>query len=126
MSCADVFQRGKCNRRLAAHGSLVLCLGYLGRGRSDTRESHLDDIVTHAQDAQTYYFARDDRVYKAFVDRIDKHKHAIERTCARRLKWQLRVLRTVMEGRTTNYRVSHCPLLDEEQADVQHRLKSKR
>lgn len=60
---------------------------------------------TH-QTFKTYYFARDDRVYKAFVDRLDSHKHAIERTCTRRLKWQLRVLRTVMEGRNTSYRVS--------------------
>ncbi|KAJ3559825.1 hypothetical protein NM688_g89 [Phlebia brevispora] len=52
----------------------------------------------------TYYFARDDRVYKAFVDRLDLHKRAIERTCTRRLRWQLRVLRAVMEGRTTSYR----------------------
>ena len=56
--------------------------------------------------SQTYYFARDDRVYKAFVDRLDKHQQAINRTCTRRLKWQMRVLRTVMEGRNTNFRVS--------------------
>ncbi|KAI0698925.1 hypothetical protein BC835DRAFT_1333432 [Cytidiella melzeri] len=52
----------------------------------------------------TYYFARDDRVYKAFVDRLDKHKLAINRTCTRRLKWQMRVLKAVMDGRNTNYR----------------------
>lgn len=52
----------------------------------------------------TYYFARDDRVYKAFVERLDQHKAAIQAKLAKRLKWQLRVLRTVLEGRTTTYR----------------------
>ncbi|KAJ7937135.1 hypothetical protein B0H13DRAFT_2226543 [Mycena leptocephala] len=52
----------------------------------------------------TYYFARDDRVYKAFVERLDEHKTAIQSKLTKRLKWQLRVLRTVLEGRTTTYR----------------------
>ncbi|PCH41181.1 hypothetical protein WOLCODRAFT_89081 [Wolfiporia cocos MD-104 SS10] len=49
----------------------------------------------------TWYFARDDRVYKAFVERLDKHKGEIERRLGRRLRWQFRVLRAVMEGRST-------------------------
>ncbi|KAJ6599150.1 hypothetical protein DFH09DRAFT_903098 [Mycena vulgaris] len=53
---------------------------------------------------QTYYFARDDRVYKAFVERLDEHKNAIQFKLSKRLKWQLRVLKTVLEGRTTTYR----------------------
>ncbi|KAJ6539260.1 hypothetical protein B0H19DRAFT_961215 [Mycena capillaripes] len=52
----------------------------------------------------TYYFARDDRVYKAFIERLDEHKTAIQAKLSKRLKWQLRVLRTVLEGRTTTYR----------------------
>ncbi|TFK43618.1 hypothetical protein BDQ12DRAFT_675282 [Crucibulum laeve] len=52
----------------------------------------------------TYYFARDDRVYKAFVDRLDQHKTEIQRKCSRRLKWQIRVLRTCLEGRSVTYR----------------------
>jgi len=51
----------------------------------------------------SYYFARDDRVYKAFVDRLDKHKVVIQRSLNRRLKWQLRVLQKALEGRTTAY-----------------------
>jgi len=51
----------------------------------------------------SYYFARDDRVYKAFVDRLDKNKVVIQRSLNRRLKWQLRLLRKVLEGRTTAY-----------------------
>jgi hypothetical protein len=56
-------------------------------------------------DAQTYYFARDDRVYKAFVERLELHKGAIQRTLSRRLRWQLRILAKVLEGRNTTYRV---------------------
>lgn len=61
----------------------------------------------------TYYFARDDRVYRAFVDRLDQHKQVINRTCTRRLKWQMRVLRSVMEGRNMNYRSKVETLLEE-------------
>ncbi|KAJ7068185.1 hypothetical protein C8F01DRAFT_1117211 [Mycena amicta] len=52
----------------------------------------------------THYFARDDRVYKAFVERLDMHKTAIQLKLSKRWKWQMRVLRTVLEGRTTTYR----------------------
>ncbi|KAJ7744528.1 hypothetical protein DFH07DRAFT_834634 [Mycena maculata] len=60
--------------------------------------------VLELQPIPTYYFARDDRVYKAFVERIDEHKTAVSLKLSKRLKWQLRVLRTVLEGRTTTYR----------------------
>ncbi|KAF5387827.1 hypothetical protein D9615_000337 [Tricholomella constricta] len=52
----------------------------------------------------SYYFARDDRVYKAFVERLEQHKVTIQTSLGRRLKWQLRILKTVLEGRTTTYR----------------------
>ncbi|KAJ7638732.1 hypothetical protein FB45DRAFT_740212 [Roridomyces roridus] len=52
----------------------------------------------------TYYFARDDRVYRAFVDRLDEHKNAIQYKVSKRLRWQLRVMRTVLEGRSTTFR----------------------
>lgn len=52
----------------------------------------------------TYYFARDDRMYKAFVERLELHKGAIQRTLSRRLRWQLRILAKVLEGRNTTYR----------------------
>jgi hypothetical protein len=56
--------------------------------------------------SQTYYFARDDRVFKAFQERVRACKDSIARTCTRRLKWQIRVLERVMEGRSITYRVS--------------------
>ncbi|CAL1702185.1 unnamed protein product [Somion occarium] len=75
--------------------------------------SNVLDAINTDDSIPTYYFARDDRVYKAFCDRLDRHKQVIERKASRRLRWQLRVLRKVMEGRTTNYR-SKVELLAEE------------
>ncbi|KAF9569020.1 hypothetical protein CPC08DRAFT_702140 [Agrocybe pediades] len=57
-----------------------------------------------AETLPSYYFARDDRVYKAFIERLDRHKAEIQRTCSRRLRWQLEVLREVLEGRSVTFR----------------------
>jgi hypothetical protein len=65
-------------------------------------------MVSTSVQTQTHYFARDDRVYKAFVERIELHKGAIQRMLSRRLRWQLRVLVKVLEGRNTTYRVRPC------------------
>ncbi|KAH9938658.1 uncharacterized protein B0H18DRAFT_1112788 [Fomitopsis serialis] len=51
----------------------------------------------------TWYFARDERVYRAFVERLDQHQQEIKKHCGKRLRWQLRVLRQVMEGRATSW-----------------------
>ncbi|KAJ8523554.1 hypothetical protein ONZ45_g64 [Pleurotus djamor] len=51
----------------------------------------------------TYYFARDDRVYKAYEAGFDKHHNSFEKL-NRRLRWQLRVLKVALEGRSTTYR----------------------
>jgi len=61
------------------------------------------DVVS-AEPIPTYYFARDDRVFKAFQDRVYKYKSEINRTVSKRLKWQIRVLETVLEGRSTTFR----------------------
>ncbi|KAJ3800424.1 hypothetical protein GGU11DRAFT_742508 [Lentinula aff. detonsa] len=53
---------------------------------------------------QISYFARDDRVYKAFVERLEKNEKVIRQSLSRRLKWQLRVLKAVLEGRTITFR----------------------
>ncbi|KAJ3764166.1 hypothetical protein EV360DRAFT_91437 [Lentinula raphanica] len=53
----------------------------------------------------TAYFARDDRVYRAFVERLDQNDFKTNRhSLSRRLKWQMRVLKAVLEGRTTTFR----------------------
>ncbi|KAG1833047.1 hypothetical protein EV424DRAFT_1533185 [Suillus variegatus] len=56
------------------------------------------------QPIPVYYFARDDRVFKAFMDRVNTHQATIRRVLSRRLKWQFRVLQNVLEGRNTTYR----------------------
>jgi hypothetical protein len=61
-----------------------------------------------SQVIQTYFFARDDRVYKAFTGVLDKYKNEIQKHVNRRLRWQLNVLRTTLEGRSITYRVSEC------------------
>lgn len=59
-----------------------------------------------SQVVQTYFFARDDRVYKAFTGVLDKYKNEIQKHVNRRLRWQLNILRTTLEGRSITYRVS--------------------
>ncbi|KAF9452470.1 hypothetical protein P691DRAFT_804603 [Macrolepiota fuliginosa MF-IS2] len=63
-------------------------------------------VLAHIDGEQipSYYFARDLRVYKAFQERLDKHKREIRRLTNKRLKWQLRVLSAVMEGRSITFR----------------------
>lgn len=51
-----------------------------------------------------YYFARDDRVFRAFADRLELHQNALHRNVSRRLKWQLRLLRQVLDDRHVTYR----------------------
>jgi len=50
------------------------------------------------------YFARDDRVYKDFVDRMDQHSAEIKHSCGRQLKWQLQVLKNCLGGRSLTFR----------------------
>lgn len=61
----------------------------------------------------TWYFARDDRVYNAFVDRIARYKGEITRKASKRLKWQLRVLEKALAGRNLMYRSKVAMLADE-------------
>ncbi|KAF9780239.1 hypothetical protein BJ322DRAFT_1085391 [Thelephora terrestris] len=60
------------------------------------------DVLPDAGSIPTWYFARDDRVHKVFTQELDKHATVISQKAGRRLRWQIRVLRTVMEGRSTS------------------------
>jgi len=57
------------------------------------------EALTSGTPIPSFYFARDDRVYKAFVSHIHQNKAAIARSAHKRLRWQLRVLEKVGEGR---------------------------
>lgn len=60
------------------------------------------DFLPEAESIPTWYFARDDRVYNIFIQGLDKHATIINRKAGRRLRWQIRVLRAVMEGRSAS------------------------
>lgn len=60
------------------------------------------DFLPDAESIPTWYFARDDRVYKAFLQMLDKYESIINLKGGRRLRWQIRVLRAVMHGRSTS------------------------
>ncbi|KAI0035665.1 hypothetical protein K488DRAFT_42801, partial [Vararia minispora EC-137] len=61
--------------------------------------------IDEADPIPTWYFARDDRVHKAFVDRLDLRRTKIEDRVSRRLRWQIRTLRDTLSGRTISWRV---------------------
>jgi hypothetical protein len=50
-----------------------------------------------------YYFARDDRVYRVFTERLDKHRDNIVRRLSGRLKSQLASLRSNLQGRARSW-----------------------
>jgi len=55
-----------------------------------------------AEPIPAWYFARDDRVYGAFKERLSEHRDAVSRL-NRRLRWQLRVLRTILQGQSLSF-----------------------
>ncbi|KAH9179890.1 hypothetical protein EDB89DRAFT_2147021 [Lactarius sanguifluus] len=50
-----------------------------------------------------YYFARDDRVYRVFTERLDKYRDNIERRLSGRLKSQFASLRSILQGRARSW-----------------------
>ncbi|GBE79139.1 hypothetical protein SCP_0203360 [Sparassis crispa] len=64
------------------------------------------------QPISSYLFARDDRVYKMFDELLFKSRYAV-RSLGRRLQWQFRVLRHVMEGQKLSFRGKLTFLADE-------------
>ncbi|KAJ7904430.1 hypothetical protein B0H14DRAFT_2328319, partial [Mycena olivaceomarginata] len=107
VSTADAAVRKFATRELGKADLIATLADYIANATADLLMmgawSNACDVLELEQ-IPTYYFARDDRVYKAFVERLDTHKTAIQNKLSKRLKWQLRVLRTVLEGRTTTYR----------------------
>lgn len=93
-------------QRLINAECLVKCIN-ICRRRANTgtfSRRFLPDFY-YLQATQSYYFARDLRVYGAFQDRLETHKNEIKRLINKRLKWQLRVLSAVIEGRSITFRV---------------------
>ncbi|KAJ7095297.1 hypothetical protein B0H15DRAFT_828923 [Mycena belliarum] len=104
---ADAAVRKFATRELGKADLIATLADYIANATADLLMMgawSLASEVLQLDQIPTYYFARDDRVYKAFVERLDEHKSPIQFKLSKRLKWQLRVLRTVLEGRTTTYR----------------------
>ncbi len=100
-------QRGERDSGPRHDGCLVVCVvGHKGRTNAGANLVYLFLLFTTLMIEQMYYFARDDRVYRAFVERLDRHKDAIQTKLGRRLRWQLNALRTHLDGRSRNYHVS--------------------
>ncbi|KAJ7031444.1 hypothetical protein C8F04DRAFT_1110286 [Mycena alexandri] len=59
-----------------------------------------------------HYFARDERVFNAFTEKLDTHRELVfESKCiGRRLRSQLTVLRECLDGRATTYRNKIMPV----------------
>ncbi|EIN10712.1 hypothetical protein PUNSTDRAFT_65559, partial [Punctularia strigosozonata HHB-11173 SS5] len=109
VATAESAVRSFATRELGkAQGAIAALEDYVANATADLlMMAAWSAAIDHLKDADpipTYYFARDDRVYKAFVERLDSHQHEINRTANKRLKWQLRVLKAVMEGRSTTFR----------------------
>lgn len=62
---------------------------------------------------QIHAFARDDRVFKLFSSRLVKHRSAVRAKLGRRLRWELKVLDKIFEGRQETRR-KQVELLQEE------------
>ncbi|KAJ7129774.1 hypothetical protein C8R44DRAFT_908697 [Mycena epipterygia] len=104
---ADSAVRKFATRELGKADLIATLADYIANATADLLMMGAWSLVSEVlqlDQIPTYYFARDDRVYKAFVERLEEHKTAIQFKLTKRLKWQLRVLRTVLEGRTTTYR----------------------
>ncbi|KAF8639439.1 hypothetical protein AX16_010294 [Volvariella volvacea WC 439] len=107
VSVAGTAVRRFTTRELGKADLIATLEDYIANATSDLLMMgawHLALEQIHGTEIPVYYFARDDRVYKAFVDRLDSNKSAIQIKLGRRLKWQFRVLRVVLEGRTTTNR----------------------
>jgi len=99
--------RSFATRELGKAKHIAALEDYIANATSDLVMMATWSCVLDTVDAEripAWYFARDDRVFKALEERLDHNRKAVERTCTRRLKWQIRVIRKVMEGRTTSYR----------------------
>ncbi|KAJ7722382.1 hypothetical protein B0H16DRAFT_1600516 [Mycena metata] len=85
---------------------------YIGNATADllmmaawdgVRQAAPDDTLTAIP---PHYFARDERVFNAFVEKLDTHRQLVfeSKFIGRRLRSQLTVLRECLDGRATTYR----------------------
>ncbi|KAI6034219.1 hypothetical protein BKA83DRAFT_4186706 [Pisolithus microcarpus] len=108
VSTAEAAVRKFATRELSRADAIAALEDYIANATVDllllsTWSMALDSIT--GEPIPLYYFARDDRVFRAFADRLELHQNALHRNVSRRLKWQLRLLRQVLDDRHVTYRV---------------------
>jgi len=105
---ADTSVRKFATRELGKAGMIASFEDYVANAAIDlvlmAAWRNVQHYVDGADPIPIYYFARDDRVYKDFVDKVDKHRSWIQKKCPRRLKRQVKVLEERLEMRTVNLR----------------------
>jgi len=107
VSTAEQAVRKFCTKELGKAELIASLEDYIANATADLLVMGAWSCVLDVVDGEpipTYYFARDDRMFRAFQDRIHEKKIDIARSASKRLKWQLRVLQQVLDGRTTTYR----------------------
>ncbi|KAL4075935.1 hypothetical protein J3A83DRAFT_4357072 [Scleroderma citrinum] len=107
VSTAEAAVRKFATRELSKADAIAALEDYVANATIDLLLLSAWSMALESIDGQPipfYYFARDDRVFRAFADRIEIHRGVIHRNLSRRLKWQLRLLGQVLEGRNTTYR----------------------
>ncbi|KAJ7628028.1 hypothetical protein DFH06DRAFT_1226946 [Mycena polygramma] len=85
---------------------------YIGNATADLLMMGAWDCVRNAAPNEdlppipTHYFARDDRVFNAFAEKLDLHRELVyhSKFVGKRLRAQLTALRRLLEGRATTYR----------------------
>jgi len=95
-------------RELGKAGLIASLEDYIANATADLlllgAWSNVLQFIVDEEQVPTSYFARDDRVYKAFVEKVERRKSEIERKCSRRLRWQLNILKDSLDGRTLTFR----------------------
>ncbi|TFK55752.1 hypothetical protein OE88DRAFT_1652206 [Heliocybe sulcata] len=107
VSTAESAVRNFATRELGKAEAIAALEDYVANATVDLLMMGAWSIVLDSIEGEpipVWYFARDDRVYKAFCQRIDDNSGVIQRTASKRLRWQIRVLRAVLESRATTYR----------------------
>ncbi|KAJ6562174.1 hypothetical protein B0H19DRAFT_1143767 [Mycena capillaripes] len=85
---------------------------YIGNATADLLMMAAWDLVRNLTPDESlapiplHYFARDDRVFNAFTEKLDQHREFVyhSKFVGKRLRAQLAVLRECLDGRATTYR----------------------
>ncbi|KAH9843804.1 uncharacterized protein C8Q71DRAFT_14120 [Rhodofomes roseus] len=99
--------RGFATKELGKANTIMTCEDYIANATGDLLMMGAWHAAVEAgvegELIPTWYFARDDRVYRAFAERLKEHKKELEQRCSKRLKWQLRLLDFAMAQRASTW-----------------------